>query len=1119
MIVLPVFSYSRNSNQPNVVIIYTDDIGYGDIGVNGAEQIPTPNIDKLAAEGLQFTDGHSASSTCSPSRYALLTGEMGFRKNLGIQGVNAPATIHPSQFTLGKLFQQAGYRTGIVGKWHLGLGDGEIDWNEEIKPGPREAGFDYSFIIPSSNDRAPFVYLENQRVYNYDPNDPITVSDRRIPDSVPGTEYPDAMLHPESITVYEGDSYHGASVINGVGRIGYMKGGKKAVWNDNDIAFDLVEKAENFIVKNKENPFFLLLATNDIHAPRLPNPIFRGKTNLGYRGDNIVQLDWCVGKIMDLLKEMQIDQNTILIFTSDNGPVYVDGGYQDGSDIGNHNAAGIYRGGKYDIYEGGTRVPFIVRWPSAIKPGVSEALVSQVDFLASFAGFLGIKIPDNSAPDSRDYWSAFTGKDVEGANIILEQTNTREQGIAIRKGYMKYINFRDEVFEMYDLKTDPSEEFNIIDELPEIAEGLHEDLNKLMETGLAMFSEAQQLKMASVFGDHMVIQRDIHVPVWGTASPGQIVQVTMAGYTIPAPVAEDSTWMVRIPKLNAGGPHKMIVSSGHDTLVLNDVMVGEVWLASGQSNMDWSVGMGVGENTEKEIQEADYPEIRFYTVPHKTSVVPLDDTGPANWQLVNQETVKHFSAVSYFFARDLYHDKEVPVGIISSSWGATSIHAWMSREVLSLHPNYTKPVLNMDLDTANWEKTIRKSHENDRIRDSIAATLQEGLKAGVHTLNYNDSAWKKLHYPVQMEEAGLRGFWGVSWFRKSFQAPKGMKGKPAQIDLFLRGAEAAVYLNGVKIERFKNPEGVVSVSVPEKILQPGENLLAIRLYQQWGIGMIGESNNEAEISTLNRKYSVSLKDDWRSSGRIEPEIPGFQGYFNWYTVQYNARIAPIIPYGIRGVIWYQGEGNIYNAHEYQTLFPMMIQDWRTRWQQGYFPFLFVQLANHNAKQTTPVEDPVAELRETQRLTLRYPNTGMASAIDIGDPVDIHPSNKLDVGKRLYLAAKHVAYGDDLVFSGPMYESMEIEGSKIRIIFSSVGGGLILKDGSDLVGFTIAGKDRKFYWANAEIDGNTVVVYSDRVEKPEAVRYGWAANPIVNLYNKEGLPAVPFRTDNFKMITE
>ena len=271
-----------------------------------------------------------------------------------------------------------------------------------------------------------------------------------------------------------------------------MKGGKKALWNDNNIAFDLVEKAENFIKSNQNNPFFLLLTTSDIHAPRLPNPRFMGKTRLSYRGDNIVQLDWCVGKIMDILKEMQIDKNTILVFTSDNGPVYIDGGYQDGSDKGDHKAAGIYRGGKYSIYEGGTRIPFIIRWPSVIKPKVSDALVAQVDLLASFAGFFEIEVPDQAAVDSRNYWNTFIGKEDVGADNILEQANTKEKGLAIREGQMKYLQIQNkefEMFEMYDLKDDPSEEHNIIDDQPEFAKDLHEHLQKLLNTGLKKFSD------------------------------------------------------------------------------------------------------------------------------------------------------------------------------------------------------------------------------------------------------------------------------------------------------------------------------------------------------------------------------------------------------------------------------------------------------------------------------------------------------------------------------------------------------------------------------------------------------------------------------------------------------
>ena len=492
VIVLPLlYSCSQEVDKPNVVIIYTDDIGYGDVGIYGADQIPTPNIDKLAIEGLRFTDAHCAASTCSPSRYALLTGVMGFRDNVAIQGINSPALIQPSKFTMGNIFQQAGYATAIVGKWHLGIGSGDIDWNGELTPCPLDAGFDYSFVIPHSNDRAPFVYLENRKVYNLDPNDPITVAKRRIPDSIPGTTYPDAILNPESVTVYTGDRAHQATVINGVGRIGYMKGGKSALWNDHDIAFDLLKKAEIFITDNKDNPFFLLFSTNDIHAPRLPNPRFKGTTDLGYRGDNIVQLDFSVGQIMGFLQNLNIDKKTLVIFTSDNGPVKVDGGYQDGSDLGDHKASGIYRGGKYSVYEGGTRVPFIVNWPSVVEPGISKALVSQVDLLASFAAFFNIQIPKNAAIDSRNYWNVFIGNEDKGAEMILEQANRSEDGIALRKEHMKFIRLKDQNFEMYDLSKDPSEEVNLIDSLPEIAKSLQIELEHLLDTGLTRYSSGK----------------------------------------------------------------------------------------------------------------------------------------------------------------------------------------------------------------------------------------------------------------------------------------------------------------------------------------------------------------------------------------------------------------------------------------------------------------------------------------------------------------------------------------------------------------------------------------------------------------------------------------------------
>ncbi len=482
-VLMSILSVGCSQKQPNVLIIYTDDIGYGDIGAYGAEMIATPHIDQLAKEGLRFTDAHCAASTCSPSRYALLTGEMGFRKNVGIQPVNAAATIAKEQYTLGDLFQEAGYQTGIIGKWHLGLGDGQADWNRIISPSPADMGFNYSFVIPSSNDRSPFVYLENGAVYNYDPADPITVSMHPISNSVPGTKYPDAINNPEAVTVYTGDKDHQNTVINGVARIGYMKGGKAAVWDDNNIAFDLLEKANAFLDKHHKKPFFLMLTTNDIHAPRLPHPRFRGSTKLGYRGDNVVQLDWFVGEVTQKLKDLGLEKNTMVIFSSDNGPVYMDGGYQDASDKNlaqGHQAAGIYRGGKYCIYEGGNRVPFIVKWPGKVKPGVSNALFTQTDMMASFASFLNIDMPETASPDGRNYWDTMTGKDLKGAEMIFQQVNT-DAALSIRRGNLKYIHYKRWDDQMYDLGKDPSEKHNIIAEHPELAKEMKEELMSLRE--------------------------------------------------------------------------------------------------------------------------------------------------------------------------------------------------------------------------------------------------------------------------------------------------------------------------------------------------------------------------------------------------------------------------------------------------------------------------------------------------------------------------------------------------------------------------------------------------------------------------------------------------------------
>ena len=492
---------AASAHKPNVVIIYGDDVGFGDVGVYGSTLIPTPNIDQLARGGLQFTDGHSAAATCTPSRYSMLTGIHGFRDGVSILPPNAPLSISTKILTLPKLFQQAGYTTGVIGKWHLGIGKKGVrtNWNGEVKPGPLEIGFNTSFLLPSTNDRVPCVYLDGHRVLNLDPKDPLFVGrSKKAVDRPRSTSYPDGITNPEAMTFYSNTHGHNNSVINGIGRMGYMAGGKSALWDDATIADVFVERAVDYIAANKDKPFFLYFASQDIHVPRVPHPRFRGKTELGYRGDAMVQFDWSTGAIMKALEAHGLTENTIVIFSSDNGPTY-DDGYEDGTTVSTstkevdqgHDGSGIYSGGKYQIYEGGTRVPFIIRWPARIEPGVSEAAVNQIDFMASFAALLGLELPENAAPDSRNTLAAFLGEDSIGLDFMIQEAGRRR---ALRQGDWKYIApsnrpkkkpNRGHGLEagLYNLKDDPGERNNIIANHPEKAEAMDAHLKALMEAG------------------------------------------------------------------------------------------------------------------------------------------------------------------------------------------------------------------------------------------------------------------------------------------------------------------------------------------------------------------------------------------------------------------------------------------------------------------------------------------------------------------------------------------------------------------------------------------------------------------------------------------------------------
>ncbi|MEJ7740258.1 MAG: arylsulfatase [Chitinophagaceae bacterium] len=421
--------------KPNVVFIYADDLGYGDVSCYGATKINTPNLDKLAKQGIRFTNAHATSATCTPSRYALMTGEYPWRKSgTGILPGDAALIIPTDKTTLPSLFQQAGYTTALVGKWHLGLGNAvEKEWNGELAPGPNEVGFGYSFIFPATADRVPSVFVENHQVVALDSLDPIAVNYvKKVGNDPTGLEHPELLKMRSS----PGQG-HNNTIVNGIGRIGYMTGGNKARWTDEEMPLTFLAKAKAFINNNKTTPFFLLYALTEPHVPRMPSTIFKGKSGLGYRGDAILQLDWAVGEIMQQVKLLGLADNTIFIFSSDNGPV-LDDGYQDEAvtQLNGHTPWGPLRGGKYSSYEAGTRIPFIISWPNKIIPAVSNAMICQIDLMASFAQLLDKKLPVNHGADSENMLDALLGKSMKGRNILIEQGI---ESLAVVKDEWKYI--------------------------------------------------------------------------------------------------------------------------------------------------------------------------------------------------------------------------------------------------------------------------------------------------------------------------------------------------------------------------------------------------------------------------------------------------------------------------------------------------------------------------------------------------------------------------------------------------------------------------------------------------------------------------------------------------------
>jgi sialate O-acetylesterase len=636
----------------------------------------------------------------------------------------------------------------------------------------------------------------------------------------------------------------------------------------------------------------------------------------------------------------------------------------------------------------------------------------------------------------------------------------------------------------------------------------------------AVQSVNAEVKLPSIIGENMVLQQKSSVPIWGWAEPGEKVTVKGDWMWLAASTKadKDGKWTVNISTPKASGPHTIEIKASN-TIKLENVMTGEVWICSGQSNME--MGIAACDNAEEEIAAADYPNIRIFDVARKISTTPVDDC-VGSWSECTPETIKSvgtwggFSAAGYYFGREIHKELNVPVGLIATNWGGTPAEAWTSRETIEKLPDFKEAleaVVNYDAESSKAQYEQKLISWNAKLQD-----IEEGTKAGWERKDFDDSSWEKMELPKAWSETEFADYDGTIWFRSKVNLPPSWSRRDQRLTLGPIDDIDTVWVNNKLIGTTTRWDTPREYTVPASVLRTGPNIVAVRVIDTSGEGGFVGKKDQMKIRPVGApdKSAATVAGDWfykQGSAAADLPVPpqparGFNA--NSPTSLYNGMLAPVIPFAIKGAIWYQGESNAYRAYQYRTLFPAMIKDWRKNFKRGDFPFYYVQIAPFKYGDSTPSE----ELREAQLLTLKTKNTGMAVIWDIGNIDDIHPRNKQDVGRRLALWALAKDYGyKDIVYSGPLYKSMKAEGDKIRLFFDHVGGGLVAKEGP-LTHFTIAGEDKNFVAAEAVIDTNTIVVSSGEIKKPVAVRFAWSNTDEPNLFNKEGLPASSFRTDDW-----
>lgn len=638
-----------------------------------------------------------------------------------------------------------------------------------------------------------------------------------------------------------------------------------------------------------------------------------------------------------------------------------------------------------------------------------------------------------------------------------------------------------------------------------------------------------QVKLCSVFSDNMVMQQQTDkAPIWGESKPNKKITVTTSwdGKTYSATADSNGRWKTAVKTPSAGGPYTVTISDGSKKkTILSNVMIGEVWVCSGQSNMEMPVeGWGHVKDWQKEKEEANnYPNIRLLLAKHVTGGQPMSNLAAekGGWQVCNAQNVADFSACAYFFGRELQKYRNVPIGLIDTSWGGTIIEAWMSLDAFKGIPSQEKNVKAVEsLPATEEDRMVLFRKQYDKWLKSVSEK-DEGFKSGkpiYATLDTDDAEWKTFHMPSVSNVSGtVNAFW---WVRKVIDIPQKWAGKELTVNLGMVDDNDVTFFNGEEIGSTVGYTVGRTYTVPANLVKGGKAVLAVRVHDTGGLTGISCDEKDFCIGLKNGKEKISLAGNWKfmptlNNTQVNRMPVNTATDPNVHTFLYNSMINPIIPFAIKGAIWYQGEANVSQAYQYRELMPLMINDWRTKWGCN-FPFAMVQLANFMSRQDKPQESTWAELREAQLLTRQHlENVGMATIIDIGEANDIHPKNKQEVGRRLALWARAKAYGEDVAFEGPMYRGYRIEGKSIRVMFSrNTARGLRSCDGSRLKGFAVAGADRIWHWADAKIEGSSVVVSSPEVKFPMAVRYAWADNPECNLTNDTGLPASPFRTDDW-----